>query len=220
MAAGNTTDDLLRQVGEGDEAALTHLFLRYRDRLKRMVRLRLDRRLQGRVDVSDVVQEAYFDVARRAKEYLAKPTMPLFLWLRWLTGERLLKIHRKHLGTQKRNANLEISLHQGSLPQATSASLAAQLLGHLTSPTQAVLRGELQIKLQEVLNAMDPIDREVLVLRHFEELSNNETAAVLDLSKNAASNRYKRALKRLIVILKQIPGFFERPAGDRDRWRL
>lgn len=207
--SGNTTDDLLRQVSQGDEGAMTQLFLRYRDRLKRMVRLRLDRRLQGRVDASDVVQEAYVDVARRAKEYLANPTMPLFLWLRWLTGERLLKTHREHLGVQKRNAGLEISLHQGSLPQATSASLAAQLLGRLTSPTHAAVRGELQIKLQEVLNTMDPIDREVLVLRHFEEMSNNETAEVLDLSKNAASNRYKRALKRLIVILKQIPGFFD-----------
>jgi RNA polymerase sigma-70 factor (ECF subfamily) len=95
------------------------------------------------------------------------------------------------------------------MPQATSASLAAQLLGHLTSPTQAVVRAELQIKLQEVLNSMDPIDREVLVLRHFEELSNNETAEVLQIHKAAASNRYKRALKRLKDLLIEIPGLLD-----------
>jgi RNA polymerase sigma-70 factor (ECF subfamily) len=199
----------LHRVREGGEEALAELFLRYRDRLKRMVHLRMDRRLQGRVDASDVLQEAFMDVAQRGAEFLADPTMPLFLWFRWLTGERLLAIHRRHLGTQKRDVSREISLHRGFMPQATSASLAAQLLGHLTSPTQAVVRAELQIKLQEVLNSMDPIDREVLVLRHFEELSNNETAEVLQIHKAAASNRYKRALKRLKDLLIEIPGLLD-----------
>jgi RNA polymerase sigma-70 factor (ECF subfamily) len=203
------TDDLLRRAKGGDQQALADLFGRHRERLKRMVRLRLDRRLQGRVDPSDVLQEAFLDVARRAPEYAANPTMPPYIWLRFLTGQRLLALHRHHLGTQMRDAGQEVSLHKGAIPQASSASLAAQLLGRLTSPTQAVLRAEMQLRLQEVLNGMDPLDREVLVLRHFEELSNNETAEVLGIQKSAASNRYIRALRRLKEILSSIPGFLD-----------
>jgi RNA polymerase sigma-70 factor (ECF subfamily) len=202
------THDLLRRVHEGDQQAMAELFGRYRERLRRMVRLRLDRRLQGRVDPSDVLQEAYLDVSRRAAEYAANPTMPLYLWLRFLTGQKLLALHRHHLGAQMRDAGCEVSLHRGAIPQASSASLAAQLLGRLTSPTQAAIRAEMQLRLQEILNTLDPIDREVLVLRHFEELSNNETAEVLGIQKSAASNRYVRALKRLKEILSSIPGFF------------
>jgi RNA polymerase sigma-70 factor (ECF subfamily) len=203
------TSDLLRRAQGGDAQALAELFARYRSRLRRMVRLRLDRRLQGRVDPSDVLQEAYLDVAQRAPEYLANPKLPFFLWLRLLTGQRLLALHRHHLGAQMRDAGQEVSLHHGPLPPVTSASLAQQLLGRLTSPTQAALRAEMQIRLQEALNSMDPMDREVLVLRHFEELSNSETAAVLGLQKSAASNRYIRALKRLKDILSSMPGFFD-----------
>jgi RNA polymerase sigma-70 factor, ECF subfamily len=202
------TPDLLRRASAGDQQALAELFGRHRDRLRRMVRLRLDRRLQGRVDPSDVLQEAYLDLARRAPEYAAEPKMPFFLWLRLLTGQRLLAVHRQHLGAQMRDAGQEVSLYRGALPQASSVSLAAQLLGRLTSPSQAAVRAELQIKLQEALNLLDPLDREVLALRHFEELSNNETAAVLGLQKAAASNRYVRALKRLKDLLAGMPGFF------------
>jgi len=209
MTEPSDTNDLLARVRAGDQHALAELFNRHRERLRRMVRLRLDRRLQGRVDPSDVLQEAYLDIARRAPEYVANPVMPLYLWLRFLTGQRLLALHRHHLGAQMRDAGCEVSLHGGAIPQATSASLAAQLLGRLTSPTQAAIRAEMQFRLQEVLNGMDPMDREVLVLRHFEELNNGETAAVLGLQKSAASNRYVRALKRLKEILSSIPGFFE-----------
>src|SRR5215471_12934630 len=201
-------DALLRRLQAGDERAPGELFQHYRARLRQMVRLRLDRRLQGRVDPSDVLQEAYLDIARRAPEYAANPGMPLYLWLRFLTGQRLVALHRHHLGAQMRDAGCEVSLHRGAIPQASSASLAAQLLGRLTSPTQAAIRAEMQLRLQEVLNSMDPIDREVLVLRHFEELSNSETAEVLGIQKSAASNRYVRALKRLKEILSSIPGFF------------
>jgi RNA polymerase sigma-70 factor, ECF subfamily len=202
-------DDLLRRVQCSDERALIALFTRYRDRLRRMVRLRLDRRLQGRLDPSDVLQEAYLDVARRAEEYIANRSIPVFLWLRLITGQRLAALHRQHLGAQMRDAGQEVSLHRGALPHATSASLAALLLGRFTSPTQAAQRAEMQIRLQEVINAMDPIDREVLTLRHFEELSNVETAQVLGIQKAAASNRYLRALKRLKDTLASMPGFFD-----------
>jgi RNA polymerase sigma-70 factor (ECF subfamily) len=205
----NESSELCARIEKGEESALVELFARHRDRLKRMVRLRLDRRLQGRIDASDVLQEAYLDVARRAREYVTSPSMPAFLWLRWITGQKLVTLHRRHLGSRMRDIGLEVSLHHGALPQATSVSLAAMLLGRLTSPTRAALRAELQIKLQEVLNEMDPIDREVLILRHFEELNNLETAQVLGISKTAASNRYIRALKRLKDALAGIPGFLD-----------
>ena len=210
MAANSSEpSELRRRIERGDESALLELFTCHRDRLKRMVKLRLDRRLQGRFDASDVLQEASMDVARRAREYVASPSMPVFLWLRWITGQRLVTLHRKHLGSKARDAGLEVSLCHRALPQATSVSLAAMLLGRLTSPTRAALRAELQRRVQDALNAMDPIDREILTLRHFEELNNNETAQVLRISKTAASNRYVRALKRLKDSLAGIPGFLD-----------
>lgn len=206
--SGTTTDNLLRRARAGDAAALGALFAHYRDRLHRMVRLRLDRRVYGRLDASDVLQEAYLDVARRFPEYAAAPAVPFYIWLRALTGQRLIDLHRRHFGAKMRDAGQEVSLYRGALPQASSASLAQQLLAGLTSPTQAAVRAEMQLKLQEALNGMDPIDREVVVLRHFEELNNVETAAVLGVEPAAASKRYLRAVRRLKVILAQIPGFF------------
>jgi RNA polymerase sigma-70 factor (ECF subfamily) len=176
-----TTDDLLRRAKAGDAAALGALFAHYRDRLRTMVRLRLDRRVAGRLDPSDVLQEAYLDVARRFPEYAATPAVSFYVWLRALTGQRLIDLHRQHLGAKMRDAGQEVSLYRGALPQASSASLAQQLLTGLTSPTQAAIRAEMQLKLQETLNSMDPMDREVVVLRHFEELNNIETAAVLGI---------------------------------------
>jgi RNA polymerase sigma-70 factor (ECF subfamily) len=196
-------------VAEGDEAALAEVFSTFRPRLKKMVALRLDPRLQARVDPSDVLQETFIDVARRATKYAGRSDYPFFLWLRQVTGQKLLEITRRHLGTRMRDANLELSLHSGHLPQASSVSLAAHLLGRLTSVSRAAVRAEMQSQLQDVLNHMDEIDREILALRHFEELTNNETAAVLGLSKSAASNRYVRALKRLRDELGKIPGFLE-----------
>jgi RNA polymerase sigma-70 factor, ECF subfamily len=202
-------DDLLLRLEGGDEQALTELFTRYRERLRRMIRLRLDRRLQGRIDSSDVLQETYLEVARRAGEYIAQPDMPPFLWLRFLTGQTLQALHRHHLKVHMRDADHEVSLRHRSTLQANSASLAEMLLGRLTSPTHAARRAEMQMKLQEMLNAMEPMDREVLALRHFEELSNGEVARVLGLSKTAASNRYMRALGRLKEMLEGIPGFLD-----------
>jgi RNA polymerase sigma-70 factor (ECF subfamily) len=118
-------------------------------------------------------------------------------------------LHRQHLGVQARDAGRELSLHRGPYPQATSISLAQQLLGRMTSASQAAVRAELQTRLQVVLNGMDVIDREVLALRHFEELTNAEPAEVLGIQKSAASNRYIRALKRLKEILDSMPGVFD-----------
>jgi RNA polymerase sigma-70 factor, ECF subfamily len=199
--------DLLEHAAAGNAEALRQLFSRYRDRLKRMVHLRLSRRLSGRVDDSDVVQEAFLEISRKLPEYARAPEMPLFLWLRHMTGLKLTEIHRRHLGTQLRDADREVSLHRGGLPEADSASLAAQLLGKLTTPSQAAIKAEQRIYVQEALNSMDPVDREVLALKHFEQLSTTEIAQVLGLSKAGAGSRYLRAIKRLRDILERIPGF-------------
>jgi RNA polymerase sigma-70 factor (ECF subfamily) len=204
------TNVLLNRALAGDETALAALFNGYREPLRRMVRLRLDRRLSGRVDSSDVIQEAYLDVRKRLSEYARDPTaMPFHLWLRLIAGQKLTDVHRYHLGTQMRDAGQEVSLHRGPFPQASSISLAAQLLGRMTSASKAAIRAEHKLIVQEALNGMDPIDREVLTLRHFEHLSNEETALVLGLTKSAASNRYIRALRRLKEILSSIPGLKE-----------
>ncbi len=201
------TAELLKRAVDGDENALNELFSRYRDRLKRMVHLRLSRRLQGRVDDSDVIQEAYIDVSRRLSEYQQDPQLPFFLWLRYITGLKLTEVHRRHLGTQMRDAGQEVSLHRGALPEANSVSLAAHLLGTMTSPSQAAVKAETRIYVQEALNGMDPLDREVLALKHFEQLSTSEMAQVLGLSKAGAGSRYLRAIKRLRKIMSQLPGF-------------
>ncbi len=174
-----------------------------------MIRLRLDRRLASRVDPSDVLQEAYLDVVQQFTAYQRRSEIPFFLWLRLVTGQRLMRVHRQHLGAALRDAGREVSLYHGALPQASSESLAAQLLGRMTSASQALVRAEMQLQLQTALNDMGPLDREIIALRHFEELSNAEAAEVLGLSKTAASNRYLRALARLQKILENIPGFLD-----------
>lgn len=197
---------LIRRAVGGDTQALGELLDRHRKRLRRMVALRLDRRLQGRVDPSDVLQEACLDAARRLPEFKHNPTMPFFLWLRFLVGQRLLDEHRKHLGAAARDVGREISLYRGPVPEASTAALAAHLLGRLTSPSEAAIRAERKLRLQEALNRLDPADREVLALRHFEELSNGEVADVLGIDKSAASKRYARALTRIKNILVALPG--------------
>jgi RNA polymerase sigma-70 factor, ECF subfamily len=190
-------NELVRRAAGGEEAALVELFSGYRSRLWRMIQLRLDRRLQGRVDPSDVLQDAFVDVAEKLPEYALSSALPFALWLRMVVGERILRIHRHHLGAAMRDVGREISLHRGAFPEASSASLAAQLLGQITSPSLAALKAEMRLMLHRVLDAMDPIDREVIALRHFEELRNDEVAAVLGLTKAGASKRYVRAMLRL-----------------------
>jgi RNA polymerase sigma-70 factor (ECF subfamily) len=200
------TRKVLAQAVQGDTAGWGDLLARHRKRLRRMVALRLDRRLQGRIDASDVIQEAYLEAWSRLAEYVREPKMPFFLWLRFLTGQKLVTLHRHHLGVEMRAASLEIALYRGTMPEASSAALAAQLLGHETRPSEAAIRAELKIQLQEALNRLDPIDREVLALRHFEQLSRAECGHVLGISDAAVSKRYFRALKRLKETLSNLPG--------------
>jgi RNA polymerase sigma-70 factor (ECF subfamily) len=204
-----TNEQLLDAARNGDEGAMAMLVDRHRDRLERMVRLRMDRRLQGRIDPADVVQDAYLAVRSKFPRYSADSALPFYLWLRLEVGQKLVDLHRFHLGAQTRDAGQEVSLHRGALPQVTSLSLAEHLLGKLTSVSRAAMRVELKLRVQEALNSMDPHDREVLILRHFEELSNSETAHVLGIKPSAAVNRYVRALKRLKDVFQGMPGGIE-----------
>jgi RNA polymerase sigma-70 factor (ECF subfamily) len=206
--ADNTreTIELLERAGGGDKEAWGELLARHRERLRRMVALRLDQRLQARVDASDVIQDAFVDASRQLASYLNDPVMPFYLWLRFLTGIRLAKLHRHHLGTQMREVGREVSIYRGTLPQTSSAALAAQLLGKESRPSEVAIRAELKVRLQEALNTMDPMDREVLALRHFEQLTGAETAQVLGIKPAAAGKRYLRALERLREILVGLPG--------------
>ena len=211
-SAANNSNETLRLIGlarAGDREALSALLERHRDRLRRMVELRLDWRLQARIDASDILQDAFLEVASRLDEYLRGPELPLFLWLRLVVGQRLATVHRHHLGTQMRDAGREVALYRDALPAASSAALAGQLLGRQTSPSQAAVRAERVVRLQEALNTLDPVDREVLALRHFEQLTAAETARVLSISAEAAAKRYIRALKRLKQILAGMPGGLE-----------
>jgi RNA polymerase sigma-70 factor (ECF subfamily) len=187
---------LLESAAGGSQAALGELLDQYRQRLRNMIRLRMDRRIRPRVDPSDVVQDTFVEASRRLGDYLNDPSVTFFVWLRYLAGQRLSMLHRHHLGIQRRDARREVSLYDCNVPNANSAMLAARLLGSLTSPSTAAAKAELKIRLLEALEAMDPIDREVLALRHFEQLSNSETAQVLGVSPTAANNRYVRALER------------------------
>jgi RNA polymerase sigma-70 factor (ECF subfamily) len=203
------TARLIERARAGDRQALDEIFKRERGRLRRMVDMRLDCRLQGRIDASDVIQEAFLEAAGRLDEYLAEPALPLFLWLRLIVGERLTRLHRHHLGVHMRDAGREVSLYREALPAASSMALAAKLLGQYTSPTQAAIRAERILRVQEALNTLDPLDREILSLRVFEELTRAECAKVLGIEESAAAKRYVRALKRLKDMLSALPGGLE-----------
>ena len=196
--------ELLRSGGSDQFA---EVFSRYEDRLQRMIRFRLDRRLYGRVDSADVLQEVWLDASKRVTEYIGNPVVPFFIWLRQIAWQTIIDLHRRHLGAQKRSVANEVALGvgMGGGQEDTSLSIAARLAGNLTSPSQAAIRDERMIQLRQALAEMDEIDREVLALRHFEELGNNEVAEILGIQKTAASNRYIRALKRLKEVLEQFP---------------
>ncbi len=200
-------DLLLLKAAKQDRDALDQLFSKYRDRLKRMVQLRLNRRLQGRVDDSDVVQEALLDASCKLAEYASDPQLPFFIWLRHITWLKLAEIHRRHLGTQKRDARQEISLHRGGLPSVDSVTLAANLIGNEESPSRAAIAAEQRIALQQSLNEMDAVDRELISLKHFEQLTIDEISQVLEMARATVGRRYLQAMVRLRTVLKELPEF-------------
>jgi RNA polymerase sigma-70 factor (ECF subfamily) len=199
-------DGLVEHLLHGDQQVLASLFSRYKDRLRRMIELRLDARLRSRVSASDVVQEAYLDALKRLPHFQADSTVPFFVWLRTVTVQRLIQVHRQHLGAKGRDAAKAVQLRHGVSNEASTDHMA-ELLGDVTSPSQAAQRGETLARLRETLDNLDAIDREVLALRHFEELSNQEVALVLGIQTAAASKRYVRAIERLKDALEHSPGF-------------
>jgi RNA polymerase sigma-70 factor (ECF subfamily) len=202
-------DPLQKRLKRGDVEALAELFSQHRDRLWRMVNFRMDRRLLGRIDPDDVLQEAYLGAAQRIAHYNDDLSLSPFVWLRMVLMQTMTDIHRHHLGAQMRDANREVKLRNYGYPQTTSVSLAAQFIGKFTSPSQVAAREEMFGQLEKAVAGMDPLDQEVLALRHFEELSNSEVAEVLKIQQKAASIRYIRALKRLKTAVSRMPGYFE-----------
>ncbi len=200
----NQNDERLRLAAQGDAESWESLVAESRQRLRRMVAFRLDQRLQGRIDPSDVLQDAYLEAWRDLEAYIRVPAMPFFLWLRGIAGNKLREVHRHHLGTRMRDPRREVSIYDAALPETTTTALAAGLLGNLTRASEEAIRGEVRLRLQDALNTMDPLDREVLALRHFEQLSPTETAQVLGIKEKAAGMRYVRALRRLKEILNRL----------------
>ena len=200
------TDALLASAAAGDRTAWGALLARHQGRLLRMVAFRMDPRLRGRVDAADVVQEAFAEASEHRTAYFLAPAAPLFLWLRGVVSNKLLEVHRHHLGARMRDARREMPLDARRSPGETSAALCDHLTAGLTRPSVAAARGEVRTRLAEALAAMDATDREVLALRHFEQLTSAEAAQVLGIQERAASKRYLRALQRLREILSEMPG--------------
>jgi RNA polymerase sigma-70 factor (ECF subfamily) len=188
---------LLQRLCDGDREALAELFAYYQPRLRQMVRLRWDARLGQRVDPSDVLQDTYLDAARQIDGYLRQPRVAFYIWLRGLVRERLANLRRQHLGARCRAAGRE-----APLPAASSMLLAQQLLAPGSRPSQALLKAEVRQQVQRALARLATADREVLLMRHFEGLSNGEVAQALGLTDSAATMRYGRALLRLKESLK------------------
>jgi RNA polymerase sigma-70 factor (ECF subfamily) len=184
------------------EEALAKYFSQVQERLKRVINFRLDYRLSGRVSESDVIQETYVRAAKRIDSFLEKDDMPFFVWLRLEVNQKLHEIHRHHFGAEKRDVRKEIKFGESKNESGnTSMQLAAHIVGQLTSPSLLLERAEQIVRLERTLNEMNDLDREIIALRHFEELSNSETANILDIEPAAASKRYLRALQRLRQIM-------------------
>lgn len=205
------TDEQLRgRLVDGDDAALGEAFSLHRERLRTGLMFRMDRRLRGRLDPDDILQEAFLQASTRLDHFrkaVAKdPDSSLFVWLRLISTQTLIDAHRRHVGAQMRDAGREVHRVPSRNAVATSVSLADCLLGHLTSPSQAAIREELGQQLQQAISTMSENDQEIIALRHFEELTNGEVAEALGIEVKAASIRYVRAIKRLKEVVDGIPG--------------
>jgi RNA polymerase sigma-70 factor (ECF subfamily) len=215
MEIENDTQILEQKVVEkNDSDAMGSLMEKYRPRLLVVVQFRLDRRLKSRIDADDVLQEAFIEAATRLDDYRkCNDKMSFFLWLRFITMQKLIQLHRRHIGAQARDANREVAIFRSYSPKATSMVLAAQLLGKMTSPSHAAMRKENKHRIEKGLSEMDSIDREVLALRHFEQLTISESAQLLGINDSAAANRYFRAIRRLKKVMDRLgnnaSGIFE-----------
>lgn len=199
--------DLLARVRSGDTDALHEFYRQHEPRLLRMIELRIDPALRRRLDPSDVLQEAWIEIARRAAEWRKQDTLPLQVWMRLITAQSLLQLQRRHLGTHMRDALREVPQPESRL-SISAAGAADAFVASATSPSQAAAREEVRERVLEALEELDGLDREIITLRHVEELSNHEVAAELGLDPKTASKRYMRALTRMrpaLVALGQSP---------------
>jgi RNA polymerase sigma-70 factor (ECF subfamily) len=197
----SATDDLLARARNGEAEAVDRLLSTEREPLRRMIGARLDSALAARVDASDVVQDVLIEAHKRLNDYLRNPVMPFRLWLRHIAKDHVIDAHRRHRQAQRRSMDREQPIAPAVLADHSSFELAGQLLDQEPTPASAAVRHELQARLQEAIAALDDDDREVVLMRHAEQLSNQEVATVLGLSEAAASMRYLRAVRRLRATL-------------------
>lgn len=190
------TEQLLANIQQGDSDAVNQLLDRHRVAVRRMIDLRMDQMLKRRVDASDIVQEVMIEANRRLQSYLENPVMPFHLWLRQMAKDRLIDAHRRHRGAARRSIDREQPLAAAATDES-SADLVAQLSDQQLTPAAAATWQELQRRFQAACDQLDSQDQEIVLMRHFEQLSNGETAAALNLSPQAASMRYLRAMRRL-----------------------
>jgi RNA polymerase sigma-70 factor (ECF subfamily) len=195
------TQELLDQARRGETAAVERLLASHRDGLRRMIDRRLDPALARRVDASDIVQDVLLEASRRLNDYLHNPAMPFPLWLRHIARDRIIDAHRRHRQAQRRSLDREQPILLAAFADRSSIDLAAQLLDPEATPASAAIRHELERRLEAAVASLDEDDREIILMRHFEQLSNQDVAAVLGLSEAAASMRYLRALRRLRALL-------------------
>jgi RNA polymerase sigma-70 factor, ECF subfamily len=190
------TQELLAKAKQGESAAVDQLLARHREPVRRMIDIRLDRAIARRVDASDIAQEVLLEASRRLRDYLRRPDLPFHLWLRHIARDHIIDAHRRHRLAQRRSVDREKALQAGS-PDDSSIELIAQLIDRELTPATAALRKELQKRFQTVLATLDEDDREIILMRHFEQLSNQEVAAALGLTEPAASMRHLRALRKM-----------------------
>jgi RNA polymerase sigma-70 factor (ECF subfamily) len=190
------TNELVERAGQGDVPARHQLLVRHRARLRKMVAIRLDRRLAARVDPSDVVQETLAEADRRLDDYLRDRSLPFYPWLRRIAGERLIDLYRRHVRARHRSVEREEPWAL-PLPGESANALVDRLAASGTSPSRNLLRQELRQRVRAALEQLGAHDREILVLRHLEQLSVAEAAAALGITERAAKARHMRALTRL-----------------------
>lgn len=195
------TDRLLDEARGGDPAAVEKLLGEFREPLRRVIDLRLDPAVARRVDASDIVQDVLLEANQRLTEYLKKPDMPFHLWLRHLAQDRIIDTHRRHRLAQRRSVDREQPLARPAWADESGASLLAQLIDTERTPTTEAIRQELQRRLAAAIDQLSEDDREIILMRHHEMLSNQEVARALNLTEAAASMRYLRALRRLRAVL-------------------
>ncbi len=198
------TQELLLAARDGDASARNALLERHRDALRRMVGMRMDRTLQRRVDASDIVQDVLVEANRRLTDYLESTGMPFQLWLRHLARDRMIDAHRRHHAA-RRNVAREQPLEAASQNDQSAFDLVALVRDRELTPAAAATHHELEQRFQAAIETLDDADREVVLMRHFEQLSNKDVAQTLEISESAAGMRYLRAMRRLRTILQEPP---------------